>query len=299
MALRWLGRMALSVLIRKTFMLRYKGFIHICMPLKGYLIWTLLHFVQERVNDDMRSFLDRPFTEEEVRTALFQMHPSKAPGVDGLTAGFFQRHWELVKPVVVPAVLQFLSGGDLPDDLNDTAIVLIPKVRNPQSIKQYRPISLCTVIYKLCTKVIALRLRPVLEDTISQEQSAFVPGRLITDNALVAFECVHTMKRRKKAKKGVCAVKLDMMKAYDRVEWPFIAAIMRKLGFSENMVNLIMKCVSSVRFSVKVNGELLPHFFPTRSIRQGDPVSPYLFLMCAEGLSALLNNYTGGFVDRV
>jgi hypothetical protein len=154
------------------------------------------------------------------------------------------------------------------------------------------------VIYKICTKAISLRIRPVLEETISQEQSAFVPGRLITDNVLVAFECIHTMKRRKKAKKGVCAVKLDMMKAYDCVEWPFIKAIMQKLGFSEHIVNLIMKCVSSVRFSVKVNGHLLTYFIPTRGIRQGDPVSPYLFLMCAEGLTALLNNYTGGFVDR-
>ena len=100
----------------------------------------------------------------------------------------------------------------MPEEINDTAITLIPKVRNPQSIKQYRPISLCTVLYKIATKSVANRMRPVLEYTISQEQSAFVPGRLISDNALVAFECVHAMKRKKKGKKGHCAVKLDMMK---------------------------------------------------------------------------------------
>jgi hypothetical protein len=146
--------------------------------------------------------------------------------------------------------------------------------------------------------MISLRLRPVLEEIISQEQSAFVPGRLITDNVLVAFESIHSMKRRKKAKKGACAVKLDMMKAYDRVEWAFLEAIMTKLGFSEAMVRLIMKCVSSVQFSVKVNGNLLPQFSPSRGLRQGDPISPYLFLMCAEGLSALLNYFSMGFVDR-
>jgi hypothetical protein len=205
-----------------------------------------LHYVEEKVTQPMREELVKPFTAEEVRYALFQMQPSKAPGVDGYTAGFFQRHWEVVKGVLVPAVLEFLNGGELPVDLNSTIIVLIPKVRNPQSIRQYRPISLCTVLYKICTKMISLRLRPALEETISQEQSAFVPGRLITDNALVAFESIHSMKRKKKAKKGSCAVKLDMMKAYDRVEWPFLEAIMLKLGFPVPIVKLIMKCVSSV-----------------------------------------------------
>jgi hypothetical protein len=97
-------------------------------------------------------------------------------------------------------VIGFLNGGDMPEEINDTAITLIPKVRNPQSIKQYRPISLCTVLYKIATKCVANRMRPVLEYTISQEQSAFVTGRLISDNALVAFECVHAMKRKKKGK---------------------------------------------------------------------------------------------------
>lgn len=122
-------------------------------------------------------------------------------------------------------------------------------------------------------------MRPVLEYTISQEQSAFVLGRLISDNALVAFECAHAMKRKKKGKKGHCAVKLDMMKAYDRVEWPFVESILTKLGFPPRLVQIIMKCVSTVRFSVKVNGGLLEPFTPSRGIRQGDPMSPYLFLV--------------------
>jgi hypothetical protein len=89
-----------------------------------------------------------------------------------------------------------------------------------------------------------------------------------------------------------------MMKAYDRVEWPFVESILTKLGFPGRLVQIIMKCVSTVRFSVKVNGGLLEPFTPSRGIRQGDPMSPYLFLACAEGLTALIHHYNSGFIDR-
>jgi hypothetical protein len=138
----------------------------------------LLHFVQPKVTQPMNIGMDAVYTEEEVQKALFQMAPSKAPGVDGFTAGFFQRHWDLLKDDVVQAILDFLNGGTLPAGINDTAITLIPKVRNPQKISQYRPISLCSVLYKIGAKCIANRLRVFLDDIIGEEQSAFVPGRL-------------------------------------------------------------------------------------------------------------------------
>ena len=106
------------------------------------------------------------------------------------------------------------------------------------------------------------------------------------------------MKKRKRGKNSVCAVKLDMMKAYDRVEWHYLEGIMSKLGFSASFIRLIMKCVTSVWFSVRVNGELLPYFTPSRGLRQGCPASPYLFLLCAEGFTTLLNRYGGVYVDR-
>lgn len=238
--------------------------------------------VPRKVTDQMNSFLDREFSSEEVEKALFMMHPGKAPGVDGFNAGFFQRHWDTLKGSVTAAVLGFLNGGEMPEEINQTLLVLIPKVMNPQDLAQYRPISLCNVLYKICSKTLANRLRGILDEVVSEEQSAFVPGRLITDNVLIAYECIHYL-RNKKGKSGACAIKLDMAKAYDRVEWEYLRSVMAALGFSHRWMDLVMKCVTTVSFSVRVNGQFSQVFKPSRGIRQGDLISPYLFLLCAEG----------------
>ena len=160
----------------------------------------------------MNGALTAAYTHEEVEKALFMMHSDKSPGLDGFTAGFYQRHWELIGQDISRAVLAFLNGGEMASVVNSTVLVLIPKVRNPQNLTQFRPISLCNVLYKICSKVIANRLRLIFDEIISEEQSAFVPGRLITDNVLVAYECIHYLKR-KKGKSGACAVKLDIGKS--------------------------------------------------------------------------------------
>uniref|UniRef100_A0A2N9FZG8 Reverse transcriptase domain-containing protein n=1 Tax=Fagus sylvatica TaxID=28930 RepID=A0A2N9FZG8_FAGSY len=155
-------------------------------------------------------------------------------------------------------------------------------------MSDYRPISLCNVVYKMISKCLANRLKFHLTTIISDAQSAFVPGRLITDNIIVAYEALNSLKSRRSGKTGSMAIKLDMSKAYDRVEWGFIERMMQKLGFDQRWTSLIMECVKTPSFAVLVNGE--PHGFitPSRGIRQGDPLSPYLFLICAEGFSALL-----------
>ena len=177
-----------------------------------------LGVVDRKVSDAMNEDLLSDFRVEEVQQTLKQMHPTKSPGPDGMSSIFFQRHWDIVGPHVVDCVPNIFRTGVIPNGLNDTYICLNPKVNCPQKMTEFRPISLCNVKYKLVSKVLANRLKSVLPDVISNAQSAFVPGRQITNNVLVAFEVMHCINQRRKWKMGLMAIKLDMSKAYDQVE---------------------------------------------------------------------------------
>jgi hypothetical protein len=230
--------------------------------------------VAGRITPALRTTLTVIFRREEVEEALFQMHPTKAPGTDGLPALFYQNFWHIIGDDVSDLCLSILHGHLSPECLNQTRLVLIPKTKKPDHANHFRPISLCNVIFKIITKTIANRLKLILPQIVDETQSAFVPNRLITDNALIAFECFHYIKKKYSGNTGVMALKLDMSKAYDRIEWAFLQSVMRQMGFPENWVNLIMECISTVTFSIMLNGNPQAPFTPHRGLRQGDPLSP-------------------------
>lgn len=174
--------------------------------------------IPRRFDYGMNEALTKPATEEEIGDALFQIGPLKAPGPDGFPSRFFQRNWATLKKEVVEGVKNFFDDGIMQEGGNEMVIVLILKGNSPSSIKDYRPISLCNVIYKVISKILANRLCPFLDGIISETQSAFIPGRLITDNAIIAFECFHKIQHSKNKKDNYYTYKLDLAKAYDRVD---------------------------------------------------------------------------------
>ena len=228
---------------------------------------SVLDGVQAVVTKDMNAKLVEMYTAEEVAVAIKEMAPLKAPDPDGMPPLFFQTYWPDIGMDINEAVLSSLNSSSLLKSINHTFISLIPKVKNPERVTEFRPIILCNLIYKIISKVIANRLKPLLNSIISETQSAFIASRLITDNVLIAFELLHHMKTGCLGKKGFMALKLNMSKAYDRVEWVFLKNILLRLGFQQSWVNLIMECVTTVSYSILVNGEPEGMIYPSRGIR--------------------------------
>ena len=206
----------------------------------------LLSQVEPKVTPLMNQILMKEFADDEIKAALDSMGDLKAPGMDGMPALFFKQYWDTVGADVTREVKKLLQGGEMQKGWNETVVVLIPKVSNPERLKDLRPISLCNVVYKIASKVLSNHLKFILPEIIALNQSAFVHGHMITDNVLLAYEMTHYMQTKRSGKQSYAAVKLDMSKAYDRVEWSFLEKMMIKLGFHERWVDTIMKCVTTV-----------------------------------------------------
>ena len=201
-------------------------------------IEEVVQFTKRVVTDEMNSGLIGNFSKEEVMITLKQMAHLKALGPDGMPPIFFQHYWESIGDDVATAVLSCLNSGKLVSGLNHTFISLIPKVKNPVLVFEFCPIALCNILYKLVLEVLANMLKKVLPHIIFESQRAFQLDKAISNNILVAFKTLHHMKMKKTRKVGHMALKLDMSKAYDRLESIFLQRILEKNGFSSYLGGL-------------------------------------------------------------
>ncbi|XP_026417071.1 uncharacterized protein LOC113312538 [Papaver somniferum] len=258
---------------------------------------TILTYKHSIENDN--SILNSPLSEEEIKNVVIQMGGKKAPGPNGFTGLFYQKYWDIVGEVVVDMTQTCFRSGNVAKSFNHTNITLIPKVSLAELVSQYRPIGLCNFIYKIVSKTLDNRLNPFMNHIISQNQSAFVPKRSIFDNILLANEAIYAVNRHKKDI-GIAAIKLDMSKAYDKLEWSFLEKVLIKIGLSNHWVKLIHQCISTVSYFVLLNGSPDGLINPERGLRQGDPLSPYLYIICSEALSSYIDVLTRkGLVEGI
>src|SRR5436189_4314082 len=203
----------------------------------------------------------------------------------GFLFHFFHTNWNIIGKEIIGSIQHFFSSGRLLSSVNHTSLSLIPKVSKPSTLSDFRPISCCNSLYKFISKCLANRLQKVNGYLISPSQSAFIKGRSITDNILLAHELVRNFNRKYGRR---CCLKLDLRNAFDSVNREFIYYIMHLMKFPYGWINWIKECIQSPTFAVSVNGIPSDKFYYSKGIRQGDPLSPYLFVLVMECLSSML-----------
>eukprot|EP00253_Pinus_taeda_P032656 PITA_32656 len=248
---------------------------------------AFLSSIESKIKEEHNRDLEQEPTEEEIREAIFSMQQDKAPGPDGFTVAFYRQHWEIIKKDFVRMVKNAFRKNKVEDYTKSSHIALIPKEANPKSFDRFRPISLCNVSYKTITKIIANRLKNLLPSIISENRGGFVPKRQIIDNVILIQEAIHSSLI--KGERGMI-IKLDMANAFDRVDHSFLSAALRKFGFSSKAVDIIRGCISDPWTAPLINGRLGNSFKSTRGLRQGCPLSPFLFIIMAETLSIHLED---------
>jgi len=235
------------------------------------------------IDENTNNLLTMIPNEDEIKAAVFSMNRDGAPGPDGFGACFFQSYWSIVHKEVSEAVVEFFTTGRIHSNFNANSLILIPKSHNADTLEQYRPIALANFKFKVISKVLADRLANILPNIISVEQKGFIKGRNIKECMILASEAINVLDKRSFG--GNIAMKIDVSKAFDTLNWDFLINVLHCFGFSQVFCDWIKNILLSARVSVCVNGTQQGYFNCKRGVRQGDPLSPLLFCIAEEVLS--------------
>ncbi|GJZ02027.1 RNA-directed DNA polymerase, eukaryota, reverse transcriptase zinc-binding domain protein [Tanacetum coccineum] len=258
---------------------KFLGTSNQVMPLE-----QLGDIIQLKLNTEDAEAMIVEVSDNEIKDARFDINSLKASGPDGYTSCFFKKAWSLIGKDVCMAIREFFSKGKLLKEVNTTLVALVPKVDTPNQISDFRRIACCNVLYKCISKILTNRMKNGLSKVVSINQSAFIPGRHIQDNILLTQELLRGYNRKQETNR--CAI--NIQKAYDTVSWKFLKDVLKEVGFHLVMINWVMICISIASFSICINGEVCGYFKGGRGLRQGDPMSPYLFTLVMEVLNMIM-----------